>query len=166
MNYERWEFCHFLDGYCIITPEGEQPVRLRAGDVFVIEPGLRGTWGGSGDGAQVLRLRLTVCRTSGMPAGRRASVLVDDAADGAAAGLVATAVLVLAVVAEIEVALRVGTGLALLLVAVLHAVVVGRALRLVERLVLRCCAARVLHWRFSALHWVTQCRPASLVGGM
>ena len=71
-----------------------------------------------------------------MPAGRRASVLVDDAADGAAAGLVATAVLVLAVVAEIEVALWVGAGLALLLVAVLHAVVVGRALRLVERVVL------------------------------
>ncbi|RCH03286.1 cupin domain protein [Pseudomonas aeruginosa] len=44
VNYERWEFCHFLDGYCIITPEGEQPVHLRAGDVFVIEPGLRGTW--------------------------------------------------------------------------------------------------------------------------
>ncbi|HCF9253924.1 TPA: cupin domain-containing protein [Pseudomonas aeruginosa] len=43
VNYERWEFCHFLDGYCIITPEGEQPVHLRAGDVFVIEPGLRGT---------------------------------------------------------------------------------------------------------------------------
>ena len=19
VNYERWEFCHFLDGYCIIT---------------------------------------------------------------------------------------------------------------------------------------------------
>ncbi len=58
VNYERWEFCHFLDGYCIITPEGEQPVHLRAGDVFVIEPGLRGTWEVSGDGAQVLRLRL------------------------------------------------------------------------------------------------------------
>ncbi len=29
VNYERWEFCHFLDGYCIITPEGEQPVHLR-----------------------------------------------------------------------------------------------------------------------------------------
>ncbi|MFO6369316.1 cupin domain-containing protein, partial [Pseudomonas aeruginosa] len=42
--FQGWEFCHFLDGYCIITPEGEQPVHLRAGDVFVIEPGLRGTW--------------------------------------------------------------------------------------------------------------------------
>ena len=38
------------------TPEGEQPVHLRAGDVFVIEPGLRGTWEVGGDGAQVLRL--------------------------------------------------------------------------------------------------------------
>ena len=44
VNYEKWEYCHFLDGYCIITPEGEQPVHLKAGDVFVIEPGLKGTW--------------------------------------------------------------------------------------------------------------------------
>jgi uncharacterized cupin superfamily protein len=44
VNYEKWEYCHFLDGYCIITPEGEQPVHLKAGDVFVIEPGMKGTW--------------------------------------------------------------------------------------------------------------------------
>ena len=44
VNYEKWEFCHFLDGYCIITPEGEEPKHLKAGDVFVIEPGMKGTW--------------------------------------------------------------------------------------------------------------------------
>lgn len=31
VNYERWEFCHFLDGYCIITPEGEQPAAPEGG---------------------------------------------------------------------------------------------------------------------------------------
>ena len=44
VNYEKWEFCHFLEGYCIITPEGEAPKHLKAGDVFVIEPGMKGTW--------------------------------------------------------------------------------------------------------------------------
>ncbi|MEN2475189.1 MULTISPECIES: cupin domain-containing protein [Burkholderia] len=44
VNYEKWEYCHFLDGYCIITPEGEKSVHLKAGDVFVIEPGMKGTW--------------------------------------------------------------------------------------------------------------------------
>jgi uncharacterized cupin superfamily protein len=36
--------CHFLEGYCIITPEGEEPKHLKGGDVFVIEPGMKGTW--------------------------------------------------------------------------------------------------------------------------
>jgi len=31
VNYEKWEYCHFLDGYCIITPEGEEPQHLKAG---------------------------------------------------------------------------------------------------------------------------------------
>ncbi|UTW12791.1 cupin domain-containing protein [Marinobacterium rhizophilum] len=44
VNYDKWEFCHFLEGYCIITPEGEAPVHLKGGDVFVIEPGMKGTW--------------------------------------------------------------------------------------------------------------------------
>ncbi len=33
VNYEKWEYCHFLDGYCVITPEGEPPIHLRAGDL-------------------------------------------------------------------------------------------------------------------------------------
>ena len=44
VSYEKREFCHFLDGYCIVTPEGEEPKHLKAGDVFVIEPGMKGTW--------------------------------------------------------------------------------------------------------------------------
>ena len=44
VNCQKWEFCHFLDGYGIITPEGEQAMHLKAGDVFVIEPGMNGTW--------------------------------------------------------------------------------------------------------------------------
>jgi uncharacterized cupin superfamily protein len=44
IDYQDWEYCHFLEGHCIITPEGGTPVHLRGGDVFVIEPGLKGTW--------------------------------------------------------------------------------------------------------------------------
>lgn len=42
--YDKWEYCHFHEGYCIITPEGGEPVHLRAGDIFTIEPGTQGTW--------------------------------------------------------------------------------------------------------------------------
>jgi len=44
VNYEKWEYCHFLDGYCVITPDGMAPIHLRAGDIFVVEPGMKGTW--------------------------------------------------------------------------------------------------------------------------
>lgn len=44
MDYSLWEYCHILEGRCIITPEGETPKLLEAGDAFVCEPGLRGTW--------------------------------------------------------------------------------------------------------------------------
>lgn len=44
VDYKDWEYCHFLEGRCIITPEGGRPVELKAGDVFVVEPGLKGTW--------------------------------------------------------------------------------------------------------------------------
>lgn len=42
--YDKWEYCHLHEGHCIVTPEGQAPVHLRAGDVFTIEPGTRGTW--------------------------------------------------------------------------------------------------------------------------
>ncbi len=44
VHYQDWEYCHFLEGRCIITPDGGQPIELRAGDTFVVEPGLKGTW--------------------------------------------------------------------------------------------------------------------------
>ena len=42
--YEKWEYCHFQEGDCIITPEGQAPIHLRAGDIFIVEPGMKGTW--------------------------------------------------------------------------------------------------------------------------
>jgi len=44
VDYVKWEYCHFQEGYCIITPEGLEPIHLRAGDIFVVEPGMKGTW--------------------------------------------------------------------------------------------------------------------------
>lgn len=44
VEYHDWEYCHFLEGRCILTPEGRDPIHLSAGDVFVIEPGFKGTW--------------------------------------------------------------------------------------------------------------------------
>ena len=43
-EYVKWEYCHFQEGYCVITPEGMEPIHLRAGDIFVVEPGMKGTW--------------------------------------------------------------------------------------------------------------------------
>lgn len=28
----------------MITPDGMEPIHLRAGDIFVVEPGMKGTW--------------------------------------------------------------------------------------------------------------------------
>jgi uncharacterized cupin superfamily protein len=44
INYKVWEFCHILSGRCVIEIEGKEPVELRAGDAFIVEPGARGTW--------------------------------------------------------------------------------------------------------------------------
>ena len=53
VDYVKWEYCHFQEGYCVITPEGLEPIHLRAGDIFVVEPGMKGTWevGSGRDGA-------------------------------------------------------------------------------------------------------------------
>ncbi|TPK91496.1 cupin domain-containing protein [Mesorhizobium sp. B2-4-17] len=39
-----WEFCHIIEGQCVITPDGGTAVELSPGDAFVCEPGLKGTW--------------------------------------------------------------------------------------------------------------------------
>lgn len=44
VDYVKWEYCHFQEGYCIITPDGMAPIHLKAGDIFVVEPGMKGTW--------------------------------------------------------------------------------------------------------------------------
>jgi len=44
VEYVKWEYCHFQEGYCVITPDGLEPIHLRAGDIFVVEPGMKGTW--------------------------------------------------------------------------------------------------------------------------
>ncbi|MCK0196705.1 cupin domain-containing protein [Ancylobacter sp. 6x-1] len=44
VEYEEWEFCSFLSGVSVLHEEGKLPVRLEAGDSFVIRPGFRGVW--------------------------------------------------------------------------------------------------------------------------
>jgi uncharacterized cupin superfamily protein len=44
VNYAKWEFCHILSGKCVITRDGGEPIKLGAGDSFVIEKGFVGIW--------------------------------------------------------------------------------------------------------------------------
>ena len=44
IDYNDWEYCHILEGRCVITPDGGDSIELKANDVFIIEPGLKGTW--------------------------------------------------------------------------------------------------------------------------
>jgi len=44
ISYDEWESCTLLSGHSIVTPDGEAPVHLRAGDTMVLEPGFRGVW--------------------------------------------------------------------------------------------------------------------------
>lgn len=43
-EYTEWEFCHILSGVSVITEDGGEAHTLRAGDSFVLRPGLKGTW--------------------------------------------------------------------------------------------------------------------------
>jgi uncharacterized cupin superfamily protein len=42
--YDEWEFCHFLSGVSIITPDGGAPLTVRAGDTYIFRPGFLGHW--------------------------------------------------------------------------------------------------------------------------
>lgn len=42
--YDEWEYFHILEGYSIVTADGEAPIHLRAGDRLVLRPGFIGTW--------------------------------------------------------------------------------------------------------------------------
>jgi uncharacterized protein len=44
IDYKVWEFCHILEGTCVITPDGGSSETFGPGDTFVCQPGLRGTW--------------------------------------------------------------------------------------------------------------------------
>jgi uncharacterized cupin superfamily protein len=44
VGYDKWEFCHVLSGSCVISSERGAPIRLSAGNAFVIEPGFKGLW--------------------------------------------------------------------------------------------------------------------------
>lgn len=42
--YDEWEYCRIRAGVSVITPDGGDPMTVRAGDAFVIRPGFTGTW--------------------------------------------------------------------------------------------------------------------------
>ena len=44
IEYTEWEFFHILEGVSVLTEEGGEPVKLVAGDSFVIRPGFKGRW--------------------------------------------------------------------------------------------------------------------------
>lgn len=38
------EFCHFLEGDCTFTPDGGEPIQIRAGDVLYFPANSTGIW--------------------------------------------------------------------------------------------------------------------------
>ena len=38
------ELCHFVAGHCIFTPEGGEPLEIKAGDAVFFPPNSRGVW--------------------------------------------------------------------------------------------------------------------------
>ncbi|MCC6919662.1 MAG: cupin domain-containing protein [Alphaproteobacteria bacterium] len=44
ISYDEWEYCAILSGVSEVTRDGAEPVRLKAGDHLVIEPGFEGIW--------------------------------------------------------------------------------------------------------------------------
>ncbi len=43
-RYEEEETCYLLEGEVVVTPEGGEPVTLRAGDLVTFPAGLACTW--------------------------------------------------------------------------------------------------------------------------
>lgn len=43
-RFEHWEFFRVISGVAVVTPEGGDPMTLRAGDALVMEPGFTGRW--------------------------------------------------------------------------------------------------------------------------
>ena len=44
IRYSEEEYCHILEGISLITEEGKEPIRVTAGDRFVISAGFQGSW--------------------------------------------------------------------------------------------------------------------------
>lgn len=44
VSYDEWEYFRLTEGVSILTPDGGEPIRLMAGDGWVIRPGFVGTW--------------------------------------------------------------------------------------------------------------------------
>jgi uncharacterized cupin superfamily protein len=44
VHYDEWEYFRLTAGVSILTPDGGDPIRLVAGDAWVIRPGFIGTW--------------------------------------------------------------------------------------------------------------------------
>lgn len=44
VDYEEWEFCHFIAGIAVLTNEAGESWTLKAGDAFIIPPGFKGAW--------------------------------------------------------------------------------------------------------------------------
>ncbi|PWK59285.1 cupin domain-containing protein [Roseicyclus mahoneyensis] len=42
--YDEWEYFRLTEGVSILTRDGGAPIRLVAGDAWVIRPGFTGTW--------------------------------------------------------------------------------------------------------------------------
>jgi len=38
------EFSHFVAGECIFTPDGQEPIKIQAGDAIFFPAGCEGTW--------------------------------------------------------------------------------------------------------------------------
>ncbi|MBF0425186.1 MAG: cupin domain-containing protein [Magnetococcales bacterium] len=43
-HYDATETCLFLEGEVVVTPEGEQPVTLKSGDLVTFPAGMSCTW--------------------------------------------------------------------------------------------------------------------------
>jgi uncharacterized cupin superfamily protein len=44
VRYDEWEFCEIESGHSVVTPDGGEPIHLRAGDRLVLRPGFTGVW--------------------------------------------------------------------------------------------------------------------------
>ena len=42
--YTEWEYCEILEGVSVVTAPNGEPVTLKMGDRFVLEPGFEETW--------------------------------------------------------------------------------------------------------------------------